>query len=56
MDLSTIGAKLQANLYSNLSAFEADFRLMVDNCKLYNADGTYAFNEADALQQFFEKR
>lgn len=51
-----MGAKLKAGMYKSLAAFEADFRLMVNNCKQYNADGTYAFNEAVALEQFFDKR
>jgi transcription initiation factor TFIID subunit 2 len=56
MDLTTIGAKLEAGKYPNRSAFENDFRLIINNCKQYNMDGTYAFNEALALEAFFDKR
>jgi transcription initiation factor TFIID subunit 2 len=56
MDLTTIGAKLQAGQYPNRAAFEGDFRLMINNCKQYNLDGTYPWNEAAALEAFFDKR
>jgi transcription initiation factor TFIID subunit 2 len=55
MDLSTMSAKLEAGQYKDLGAFELDFVLMISNCKHYNADGTYAFNEAIALDNFFRK-
>ena len=56
MDLSTIGAKLEAGMYKDRFAFEADFRLMVNNAKTYNLVGSYPHNEAIALETFFEKR
>jgi transcription initiation factor TFIID subunit 2 len=56
MDLSTIGAKLEAGMYKDRFAFEADFRLMVNNAKSYNLLGSYPHNEAIALGTFFEKR
>jgi transcription initiation factor TFIID subunit 2 len=55
MDLSTMGSKLEAGQYKDLASFETDFRLMVANCKYYNADGTYAFNEAVSLDKYFRK-
>lgn len=56
MDLRTMGAKLDAGMYKDRFAFQADFRLMISNAKLYNAAGSYAHNEAIALETFFEKR
>lgn len=56
MDLSTMGAKLEAGKYKDRFAFQADFRLMISNAKLYNAAGSYVHNEAIALEIFFEKR
>jgi transcription initiation factor TFIID subunit 2 len=56
MDLSTIGAKLEAGMYKDRFAFQSDFHLMISNAKLYNAAGSYAHNEAIALETFFEKR
>jgi transcription initiation factor TFIID subunit 2 len=56
MDLSTIGAKLESGAYTDGSKFEADFHLMISNAKEYNANGSFVYNEAVALNSFFEKR
>ncbi|KAG8887222.1 hypothetical protein FRB99_004303, partial [Tulasnella sp. 403] len=56
MDLSTMGAKLEAGAYPDRFAFENDFRLMIKNAQMYNAPGTYAYNESRALDDFFEKQ
>ncbi|PFH52313.1 hypothetical protein AMATHDRAFT_140606 [Amanita thiersii Skay4041] len=56
MDLSTMGAKLEEGMYKDRFTFQADFRLMISNAKLYNAPGTYVHNEAIALETFFEKQ
>ena len=56
MDLSTISAKLEAGMYKDRFGFESDFSLMTSNCKQYNVVGSYAHNEATALQSFFDKR
>lgn len=55
IDLSTISAKLSAGLYKDRFGFESDFRLMIDNAKLYNMPGSFAHNEAIAMEMFFEK-
>lgn len=56
MDLSTMGAKLEAGQYHDRFAFEADFRLMISNAKTYNVQGSYAYNEAVAMESFFDKQ
>ncbi|KAM6498612.1 hypothetical protein JOM56_006560 [Amanita muscaria] len=56
MDLSTTGAKLEEGMYKDRFAFQADFHLMIENAKAYNAPGSYAHNEAIALETFFEKQ
>lgn len=56
MDLSTMGAKLEEGMYKDRFAFQADFRLMTANAKLYNIPGSFVHNEAIALETFFEKR
>ncbi|KZT27583.1 hypothetical protein NEOLEDRAFT_1130581 [Neolentinus lepideus HHB14362 ss-1] len=56
MDLSTMGAKLEAGQYHDRFAFEADFRLMITNAKTYNLQGSYAYNEAAAMESFFDKQ
>ena len=56
MDLSTMSAKLDTGMYKDRFAFEADFALMVSNAKQYNVPGSYAHNEAIAIETLFEKR
>jgi transcription initiation factor TFIID subunit 2 len=55
MDVSTMNAKLEAGMYKERFAFEADFRLMIRNAKTYNMPGTFAYNEALALESVFDK-
>lgn len=55
MDLSTVNAKVEAGMYKTLAQFEADMRLMINNAKTYNPAGAFAYNEALALDSFFEK-
>ncbi|KAI5120798.1 hypothetical protein M0805_002425 [Coniferiporia weirii] len=55
MDLQTMGAKLQNGLYKNRQEFEADFRLLIQNCRTYNSPNTYAHNESVALENHFDK-
>lgn len=51
-----MGAKLDEGMYKDRFAFEADFHLMIENAKTYNAPGSYVYNEANVLVTFFEKR
>ncbi|KAI0375461.1 hypothetical protein BV20DRAFT_960622 [Pilatotrama ljubarskyi] len=55
MDLSTMSAKLASGQYKDRFAFEADFRLMINNAKTYNVPGSFAHNESLALESFFDK-
>lgn len=56
IDLGTMSHKLEEGKYPDRFAFQADFRLMMANAKLYNPVGSYAHNETLALETFFEKR
>src|ERR1700722_6688668 len=56
MDLSTMGAKLEAGMYKDRFAFEADFRLILSNAKKYNLPGSHVYNETVVIENFFEKR
>ncbi|TFY68605.1 hypothetical protein EVJ58_g911 [Rhodofomes roseus] len=56
MDLSTMNAKLESGKYKDRFAFEDDFRLVISNAKFYNPPGTYVYNEALALETFFDKQ
>lgn len=55
MDLQTMGHKLQNGMYKDRQEFEADFRLMIQNCRTYNPPGSYPYTESVALEVFFDK-
>lgn len=47
--------KLQNGMYKSRQDLEADFHLMIRNCKTYNSEGTFAHGEAVGLEAYFEK-
>ncbi|KAK5621138.1 Bromodomain-containing protein 1, partial [Crenichthys baileyi] len=50
MDFSTIRLRIDAQAYTNLDQFEADFNLIVDNCMKYNSKDTYFYRAAVRLR------
>ncbi|KAL5494783.1 hypothetical protein ACEPAI_245 [Sanghuangporus weigelae] len=55
MDLQTMGHKLQNGMYKDRREFQADFRLMIQNCRTYNPPGSYPYVESVSLEAFFDK-
>ena len=55
MDLSAIAFKLDNGHYSDRSAFQNDFKLIISNAKIYNQAGSYVYVEAETLDSFFDK-
>ena len=43
--------RLDAGYYTNLTMFEGDFKLMMDNCKLYNGpeSGRYSLVKEESM-------
>ncbi|XP_065599621.1 bromodomain-containing protein 1 isoform X4 [Cyrtonyx montezumae] len=50
MDFSTMRKRLDAQGYRNLSEFEDDFNLIIDNCMKYNAKDTIFYRAAVRLR------
>lgn len=50
MDFSTMRQRIDAQAYTNLDQFEADFNLIVDNCMTYNSKDTYFYRAAVRLR------
>lgn len=50
MDFSTMRKRIDAQAYSNLEDFEADFDLIISNCMKYNAKDTYFYRAAARLR------
>lgn len=53
MDLATIKKKLDVGEYSSADDFEADFRLMLDNCFKFNSVGTSIHDLGRRLERWF---
>ncbi|KAF7262487.1 hypothetical protein EG68_00256 [Paragonimus skrjabini miyazakii] len=52
MDFSTMRANIQRSVYTNVAAFEADYRLMLNNCFRYNRrDSVYYVAATRMLEQ-----
>ncbi|XP_063219960.1 bromodomain-containing protein homolog isoform X2 [Bacillus rossius redtenbacheri] len=50
MDLSTMKTKLESHQYPDLWSFEADFKLMIQNCMAYNSRDTIFYKAAVKLR------
>ena len=48
--LKDIKKRLHAHKYSTPAQFEADFRLMFANCRIYNAEGSLVLEDAVAME------
>ncbi|VDK43074.1 unnamed protein product [Anisakis simplex] len=56
MDLRTMMNKLKQQLYDTPEQVVTDAKLMFDNCRIYNQDGSEIVGCADKLEEFMEKR
>ncbi|KAH7057737.1 hypothetical protein BKA57DRAFT_385108, partial [Linnemannia elongata] len=54
MDLKTMKAKLESGQYHTLQAFEADFRLMMSNCFLFNPVGSFVYTQGQEMEELFD--
>mmetsp|Transcript_6869 Transcript_6869/g.14996 ORF Transcript_6869/g.14996 Transcript_6869/m.14996 type:complete len:335 (-) Transcript_6869:1463-2467(-) len=56
MDLGTVKRKMDRGQYDNAAQCAADIRLIWDNCKTYNMEGSDFYILADGLSRRFEER
>lgn len=56
MDLATIKKKLDGDEYSSCEDFEADVRLMFNNCYTFNPVGSDVFNLAQTSEDVFSRK
>lgn len=54
-DLSLIKRRLDNDEYTNFDSFEADFRLMINNCLVFNGEGSPAYEVGRNLEAEFER-
>lgn len=53
-DFGTMEHKLDTNQYPNLDAFVADARLVFENCRTYNSEGSQYHKNATKLEKFMD--
>lgn len=56
MDLGTMKRKLDAGQYRDANAFEADFKLLINNCMTYNPPMTPVHKMGEQLQSVFYQK
>mmetsp|Transcript_1305 Transcript_1305/g.3920 ORF Transcript_1305/g.3920 Transcript_1305/m.3920 type:complete len:207 (+) Transcript_1305:229-849(+) len=56
MDLSTVKSKIEKAEYKSLNECAEDIRLIWNNCKKYNQDGSDFYNLADGFAKRFEDK
>ncbi|POV98518.1 hypothetical protein PSTT_14370, partial [Puccinia striiformis] len=56
MDLETIELKLENNLYLGLDQFLVDCKLIFENCRTYNPEGSNYVKNANRLEKFLKDR
>lgn len=55
MDLGKIKNKVDQKVYTSFSQFEADVRLMLSNCYVFNLPGSFAYDQGQMLENVLEK-
>ncbi|KAI8335708.1 hypothetical protein BC941DRAFT_62295 [Chlamydoabsidia padenii] len=55
MDLGKIKKKVDEKVYTSFSQFEADVRLMLSNCYIFNLPGSLAYDQGQILENVLEK-
>ncbi|KAF3933399.1 hypothetical protein ABW19_dt0207307 [Dactylella cylindrospora] len=56
MDMSEINRKLTQNEYNNSNEFEADIRLMFNNCYKFNPQGSPVYSAGKSLEAIFDEK
>lgn len=52
--MSHIRKRSGANYYKTVTAYRDDWRLMFKNARQFNQEGSWVFNDAEAMSQTFE--
>ena len=55
MDLTTVATKLSNQQYSSIEEFVTDFKLIISNCQMYNADKSAVYEMAARVDSEFER-
>lgn len=52
--MSHIRKRSGASYYKNVNAYRDDWRLMFKNARQFNQEGSWVYNDAEAMSQVFE--
>jgi ATP-dependent helicase STH1/SNF2 len=52
--LSHIRKRTNANSYKTVAAYRADWKLMFDNARTYNQEGSWVYIDAEEMEKVFE--
>ncbi|KAI6141725.1 hypothetical protein BKA82DRAFT_1006559 [Pisolithus tinctorius] len=52
MDFGTMTTKVERGKYRSLEEFSTDFRLVINNAKIFNAPGSIYYNEAERIESW----
>ena len=51
--MSTIRKRITSNYYKSVLDFWEDFRLMFNNARTYNQEGSWVYNDAEEMEKIF---
>jgi len=52
--LSTLRKRINSGTYKTVTEFQDDFRLMFNNARQYNQEGSWVFNDAEEMERVFD--
>ena len=52
--MSTIRKRITSNYYKSVLDFREDWRLMFNNARTYNQEGSWVYNDADEMEKVFD--
>lgn len=54
ISIAQIRRKSSGTTYKDVEGFAGDWRLLFDNARRYNKEGSWVYNDADEMQKVFE--
>jgi ATP-dependent helicase STH1/SNF2 len=54
--LSTLRKRAQSNYYKDVQSYRNDFKLMFQNAKTYNQEGSWVYVDAQEMERVFEEK
>ena len=55
MSMNSIKRKIDVKEYTSVDDFRSDMRLLIDNARLYNMEGSVIYNDAGAIEHLLDR-